>query len=306
MSAARNWTFTIFDVKNIKWLENENIVYYGYEPETCPKTKREHLQGFLQLREKKRLTWIRNNINKSAHLEVMRGTYDENKKYCSKDGKFIECGIFTRKGERKDLQKVYEEIAEGTYKPGPEYIQYHSGIDKLIEKISEEKDKENFKKEFNSEHKELNEYQKDWKKHLDEQENRKVTWINDEVGNKGKSYFADYLVANENAVVFQSSNLRDIAYTYKSEPIVIFDLSRNDQAEINYSIIEHLKNGRIFSGKYQSKTKYFKKPKIIVMSNSYPDTKKLSMDRWDIINYDREGNVKYGFSCQRNESDCNM
>jgi len=264
-------------------MESEHIKYIGFEEETCPHTGTRHLQGFMQLKVKHRLTWIRKNISTELHLSNMRGTFDENKAYCSKDGNFVERGAFTKKGERKDLNQVYEEIMEGTYQPGPEYIQYHSGIDKLIRKCSNDRAAKHFKDDFNAGHEGLNENQDIWLEHLEAQNDRQVTWVYDPVGNAGKSYFADWLLVNKDAILLTNAPTRDIAMAYDNQPVVVFDYSRDQESRINYGVIEQLKNGRIFSSKYESTTKLFRKPKIICFSNFNPDRSKLSGDRWDVI-----------------------
>lgn len=73
---------------------------------------------------------------------------------------------------------------------------------------------------------------------------------------------------------------KDIAYAYNYEPWVVFDFTRDKELIVNYSVIEHLKNGVIFSWKYESFTKRFPSPKIICLSNFTPEFDKLSKDRW--------------------------
>jgi hypothetical protein len=46
--------------------------------------------------------------------------------------------------------------------------------------------------------------------------------------------------------------------------------------------MEDFKNGMIFSTKYESKAKVFKKPHLIVFSNFMPNMEALSKDRWEI------------------------
>lgn len=48
-------------------------------------------------------------------------------------------------------------------------------------------------------------------------------------------------------------------------------------------IIEQIKNGIYFSGKYESQMKYDKPPHVVVFSNTMPDQSKLSADRWNIV-----------------------
>ena len=62
---------------------------------------------------------------------------------------------------------------------------------------------------------------------------------------------------------------------------LIFDLPRDDKT-ISYSLLEELKDGFIFSGKYEGGIREIAIPHIIVMANYLPDTTKLSLDRWKI------------------------
>ena len=48
-----------------------------------------------------------------------------------------------------------------------------------------------------------------------------------------------------------------------------------------YVVIEGIKDGLYFSGKYASKQLHFKTPNtVIIFANSAPDLQKLSADRW--------------------------
>ena len=51
---------------------------------------------------------------------------------------------------------------------------------------------------------------------------------------------------------------------------------------MNYEVIESVKNGVVFSTKYESQMKVFKTPHVIIMANFAPDESKMSSDRWDI------------------------
>jgi hypothetical protein len=122
-----------------------------------------------------------------------------------------------------------------------------------------------------------------------EPDSRKFHWFWDAEGNTGKSWFAGYLVANHNALVFTNGKLADMAYVITNQPIVIFDLARTSADKIDhvYTAIECLKNGRIFSPKYESQAKFFKPPHVFVFANFVPDEydryTKLSRDRWSVI-----------------------
>jgi hypothetical protein len=124
---------------------------------------------------------------------------------------------------------------------------------------------------------------------------REITWIVDPVGNCGKSFLARYLTLHHKAFYCTGGKKSDIAHAYDGEPVVIFDFSREieDQAGV-YATIENLKNGMIFSGKYESGVKFFQTPLVFVFSNWVPDVEKFSIDRWG------EG----VYSLEKRENDC--
>lgn len=116
----------------------------------------------------------------------------------------------------------------------------------------------------------------------EEPNGRRVYWIWDVVGGKGKSVMADYLACFHQAAIFTHGKLDDIAHAYNYERVVIFDLSRTQADKIDhiYMCIEHFKDGRMFSPKYDSTLKQFDVPHVFVFANFEPDTSKLSADRW--------------------------
>lgn len=114
---------------------------------------------------------------------------------------------------------------------------------------------------------------------------RHIHWFWEETGNVGKSTLSKYLVVKHNALCVQGKS-QDIFYALKQNPnkrkIIIIDIPRTNLDYINYSAIESIKNGLIFSSKYESEQLVFNTPHIIVFANSLPDLTKLSNDRWDI------------------------
>ncbi len=91
---AKHWCFTINNPKD----EDDNI----FDPDTmqymilgiekAPTTGTLHLQGYVALHSKKRLTGVR-KLLPQCHLEVMRGTSDQAIAYCKKDGNWQEKGL---------------------------------------------------------------------------------------------------------------------------------------------------------------------------------------------------------------------
>lgn len=121
---------------------------------------------------------------------------------------------------------------------------------------------------------------------------RHIYWYIDPIGNKGKSFVTRFLVAKYN-VVLANGKKADVCHQIAKrfeDPLkeecfrmVILDLPRHQQEFTNYGLLEELKNGLIFSGKYEGGTFVFPIPHVVVMSNAEPDMNKFSMDRWKIV-----------------------
>lgn len=119
---------------------------------------------------------------------------------------------------------------------------------------------------------------------MESQDDRKILFVVDQEGGKGKSFFADWLVAVKDAIVFDNGKSADIKYGYNGQKMVVFDLVRSSQEHINYEIIELIKNGRYFNTKYQSEMRiYGRDTKVLVLMNQSPDGDKLSKDRFDMF-----------------------
>jgi hypothetical protein len=104
---------------------------------------------------------------------------------------------------------------------------------------------------------------------------RKILWIFDALGGSGKSALTKYLAVQHRAYVTgEAARYIDIAEGYQPFEIhgrlSIFHYSRANSANVCYSAMESLKDGMMFSSKYQSAAKEFPPTHVIVMSNSPP------------------------------------
>lgn len=120
-------------------------------------------------------------------------------------------------------------------------------------------------------------------------DDRTVVWIWDEVGGIGKSQFAKFCCSKLNCICVggkATDIFCGIARYNEAEglypEIVIIDCPRDKISYMNYGAIESVKNGLIFSGKYESAMCVFNSPHIVVFANSPPDESKYSKDRWII------------------------
>lgn len=122
--------------------------------------------------------------------------------------------------------------------------------------------------------------------HLCKQEpnDRSIHWFHENVGNFGKSAFCKYMVVNHNAVFCSSGKYADlINLVFNSDMdksrIVIFDIPRTQRNKISYEALESIKNGLVCNTKYETGTKVFNSPHIIVFANYPPRMDMLSSDR---------------------------
>lgn len=118
---------------------------------------------------------------------------------------------------------------------------------------------------------------------------REVRWYYDPVGNAGKSTWTKHWLLNHDDAMIvggAADNIKcAIALLQKNgktlPKTVIWDIPRS-QEHISYNAMEEIKNGLIFSGKYESGQVLMNIPHLVVFSNHLPDQSKLSADRWCI------------------------
>lgn len=119
---------------------------------------------------------------------------------------------------------------------------------------------------------------------LKKPDDRTINWIWEEVGNKGKTQFCKYMAIKHQATILGNGAFKDIAMALPEHPkIVLFNITRDLEERFNYSALEAVKDGLIFSGKYESKTKIFNSPHVYVFANFEPRLDAMSKDRWNIV-----------------------
>lgn len=111
MSQALRFTFTLCnysedDITRIR--DNaHHFQYIIFGKEIAPSTGTPHLQGYLQVFKKVRFGYIHTHLHPSLHLEVAKGSVDQNIQYCSKENKFEEIGVrpISRQAKAAGTQK---------------------------------------------------------------------------------------------------------------------------------------------------------------------------------------------------------
>lgn len=123
-------------------------------------------------------------------------------------------------------------------------------------------------------------------------DSRKIFWVYDEDGCKGKTTLAKYLVDTyPNKVLYMNGKAADVKYGVQeflqnkknNLKIALFGFPRTKENYVSYEAIEEVKDGIFFSTKYESGMVRYNIPHVIVLANFEPDYEALSKDRWEII-----------------------
>ena len=127
---------------------------------------------------------------------------------------------------------------------------------------------------------------------IDNPSERSIYWIVGAKGNEGKTFIQKYIrqLFGARRVMKSEANSRkvDIAYvlsndTLTCKDIFLFNLLRSDD-QVAYGLLENIKDGYLVSSKYRSKFVKIKTPNtVIVFSNSFPQQRQLSVDRWKVF-----------------------
>jgi len=228
-------------------------------------------------------------VKSKIHIEPCIGTQEDNIKYCSKDGDFVEYGTPKKQKTRRNNESPYNGVMDAVSaglsiddisEMFPEMVIKHYGnIDKLVTNHSQQAMKE----EILISYKDCE--PKPWQANLMDElkfppNSRHIIWYYDKAGNQGKTWLSKFLLTKGEAAYFTNCKYEHIAHAYNGERIVIFDFSRCLDGKIAYNAIECVKNGVLFSPKYNSVTKVFKSPWVICMANFKPNFGALSRDRW--------------------------
>lgn len=121
------------------------------------------------------------------------------------------------------------------------------------------------------------------------QDDRKVMWYYDPVGNHGKTFMAKHLAKYYDAYVTTKANtyhvatmIQELLKRGKQPELVVFNFTRQQEDHKVYECIESLKDGLITAQKYVGQTLVFDSPHVVVFANYLPDVSTMSQDRWDI------------------------
>lgn len=191
--------YTLEDLGEVENLENvkSDIKYFVCGIEIGEKGT-PHLQGFIHIDKDPKSCGIKYwknyfQFGNRAHFESARGTDEQSKEYCTKDGPYIEIGLPSLPGDK--FREIYETAKEDLEKAVA--LDYEFGMKHYnnLRAIHEAAGNKTFE-EMNDE---LFDWQKNALEALESQNNRNILFVVDYKGNKGKSYLAKWILMNKNA-----------------------------------------------------------------------------------------------------------
>lgn len=244
-----------------------------------------HLQGYVSVSKNLRLSSAKKLVGDRCHIEKAKGTEEQNFIYCSKGGLYEEFGRREIAGKRTDLEKFKESVKLGTLSV-KELRDMHSDVFAkyprfCLDYIGDHKPRE--KPECHP----LREWQEDLFQELKkEPDDRTVKFYVDRVGNSGKTWFSKYYCyLFDNAYYMRPTKHADMAYALPETLRVLFlDCTRQQVEHLPYSFLEAVKDGMVFSSKYESRLKTYGRVHVVVFMNQPPNLTALSEDRYQ-INY---------------------
>lgn len=124
----------------------EGCRYVIWQHERGSGTEHDHLQGYIAFTSAKSMRQVKGLLGERAHVEVARGSEEENKKYCSKEDTRVRgpwsFGKEAEPGKRTDLAEIATRISGGEAlgkiigdRPDM-YIKYSTGMSRLASLIN--------------------------------------------------------------------------------------------------------------------------------------------------------------------------
>lgn len=258
-SRSRKWIFTLNN-----WTEDEYEIIKNYVgtqglkyvigEEIAPSTGTPHLQGFIESNSGIRFSTLKKLLPR-ASWSMAKGDDQQNLKYCTKSNLYIT--NITKKID--DIFEHYTQLQLKRYE-NVKWKPWQQSILNIIDGPIDE---------------------------------RKINWIYDITGNVGKSFLCNYIDLKYNCAIADGKKdniLHQLAIRQNEmkvlTDIIILDVPRENAEYINYGLIEQLKNGNTYSGKYEGARVRLYFPHILIFTNFPPLLDKFSHDRWNIIKID--------------------
>ena len=231
-----------------------------------------HLQGMVGFKCAKRLSNIRKDEESNLgynkiHWEPLRN-WKAAYEYCQKDG--VVCKNIVPKSKKPTWQEQMRINVMQSY-DGVEWRDWQRDCIRIVESELESRD------------------------------DRVIHWFHESSGNVGKTFLAKYLVAKFEAIIVSGKGtdvLNQVKCRCEAEKevnVVVCNITRSVEEYVSYSVLEQLKDGLMYSGKYEGgQILLDKAPVIICFANCEPNYEKMSADRWHVVNLGEEEEAVFG------------
>lgn len=271
-SKASGWCFTLNNPECNELPAYPASVSYAVWQREQGECGTPHLQGYVEFKSRQELSALRKWFQ--AHWSVRKGTNVQARDYCMKEDSRVEgpweFGEFkpVSVGQRSDLDRVAEMIKEDGVSAAidafpAEYIKFSKGFCALA-------------RHYKKRPRDVDFVPRTWQKAVLDHlllpsDPRSILWVHSTRGHVGKSCFARHLLCEHGAIELHGK-VSDMAYGYNEERIVVVDISRTqaDNAKHLYEFAEKLKNGSVYSPKYESGLKLFEPPHVVFFANFAP------------------------------------
>ena len=126
---------------------------------------------------------------------------------------------------------------------------------------------------------------------------REILVVLDKKGNSGKSFLIkNFKILNEEKTCkIGKGKMKDIMHIISKKPLVeniLVDLPRSIHEPVNYEVLEQVKDGEIFSTKYDGREISIDFCRMIIFTNEPLKWESLSRDRWSIMTVKEDGTFK--------------
>lgn len=252
-----------------------------------------HLQGFIIFDGNKRFNAAKQLIGPRVHLELAKGSAKQASDYCKKDADFDEYGSCPGSSGNKGQWEQVKDWCDGRTSIPSDYELFEAfpSLYGRYKHALRDVCRLRIKVDSRVIGDTLRPWQRDLEQLLQQQpDDRRITFVVDEAGNSGKSFLARYYYKKYpgTAQLMSVGKRDDMAHCIDENRRVFFiDVPRGSMEYLQYSILEMLKDGFVFSPKYESITKeMLDNVHVVVMCNEEPNPNKLTRDRYHFVRLD--------------------
>lgn len=246
-----------------------------------------HLQGYCIFTSRRRLRSLRELIGERGHFEVSRGTPQQASDYCKKERNFTEFGSIPTRRTAPSITDFCDWVRALNDFPTERqianqfpnlWIRYNTRLVDLAVQI---------RPRVQLEEGALLPWQQElFERLLEQPDDRTITFVVDQAGGMGKTWFCRYCFSRmENVQLLSVDKKENLALAIDiTKSVFLFNVARGGMEYIQYQFLENLKDRLVFSGKYYSQMKVLlNKCHVIILCNEQPDMEKMTGDRYRIV-----------------------